>query len=138
MLKNNIQPIQILLVEDNSGDIELTQEAFQDAIIPNTIHVTRNGDEALDFLYKREFYKNVSRPDLILLDLNMPGKNGKEVLAIIKNDESLKDIPVLIFTSSEAENDVVKSYSLHANAYIVKPIMLPQFLEVVEDRKSVV
>lgn len=126
------QPIEILLVEDNPGDIELTQEAFLTAHIPTDIQVVRDGDEALDYLYRSIQYEKAKRPDLILLDLNMPGKNGKEVLAIIKKEEALKDIPVIILTSSEAEMDIAKSYELHANAYIVKPSSLQQFQLVVE------
>lgn len=126
------QLIEILLVEDNAGDIELTKDVFHDAKIHNRLHITRNGEEALDFLYQRGKHENAARPDLMLLDLNMPGMNGKEVLAIIKEDEALKDIPVIILTSSEAEMDILKSYKLHANAYIVKPLSLNQFLQIVE------
>lgn len=126
------QPIEILLIEDNAGDIELTQEAFHEAKTPNNLHVVRDGDEALEFLYKNGRHENAVRPDIVLLDLNMPGKNGKEVLAIVKEDENLKDIPIIIITSSEAEMDVAKSYALHVNAYIVKPVSLQQFMQVVE------
>lgn len=129
---NNPQPIEILLVEDSPGDVELTQEAFHAAEIANRLHVTRDGNEALEFLWRRGCYESAVRPDLILLDLNMPGKDGKEVLAIIKEDENLKEIPVIVLTSSEAEMDIAKSYALHANAYIVKPVSLNQFLHVVE------
>jgi len=125
-------PIEILLVEDNAGDIELTQDAFHDAKIINHVHVARDGDKALDFLYRRAGFKDAVRPDIILLDLNIPRKSGQEVLAIIKQDETLKEIPVVILTSSAAEQDIVKSYNLHANAYIVKPVDLTQFLRVVE------
>lgn len=126
------QPIHILLVEDNPGDVELTQDAFRDAKMANHLHVACNGDEALEFLYQRGTYANAPRPDLILLDLNMPGKNGKEVLAIVKGDEGLRDIPIIILTSSDAEMDIARSYALHANAYIVKPVSLQQFLHIVE------
>lgn len=128
----NPQPIEILLVEDSAGDVELTQEAFLDAKIANRIHVTRDGDEALEFLYRRGRHESAVRPDMVLLDLNMPGKNGKEVLAIIKEDDDLKEIPVIVLTSSEAEMDIAKSYQLHANAYIIKPVSLQQFLQIVE------
>lgn len=128
----NPQPIDILLVEDNPGDVELTQEAFHEANIATRMHVARDGDEALDFLYRRGAHAEAVRPDIILLDLNMPGKNGKEVLEIIKQDYALKDIPVIVLTSSEADMDVAKSYSLHANAYIVKPLNLTQFVQVVQ------
>lgn len=124
--------IEILLVEDSQGDIELTQEAFHDAKIANRIHVAHDGDEALEFLYQRDRHAQAIRPDIILLDLNMPGKNGKEVLSIIKEDDALKEIPVIVLTSSEAEIDVAKSYQLHANAYIIKPVNLKQFLQIVE------
>lgn len=128
----NPQPVEILLVEDNIGDVELTQEAFIKAKIANNLRVVSNGDEALEFLYQRGKYEGSVRPDLILLDINMPGKNGKEVLAVIKDDDVLKEIPVIVLTSSEAEMDVAKSYELHANAYIVKPMSLAQFLHIVE------
>ena len=125
-------PIDILLVEDNLGDIELTCEAFQDAKISHRIHIARDGEEALQFLYRRGVYTEAVRPDLILLDLNMPRRGGKDVLAVIKADDELKRIPVIMLTSSEAEDDIAKSYSLHANAYIVKPMELQQFLKVIE------
>lgn len=128
---NAPKPIEILLVEDNPGDIELTQEAFREANIADSLRVVKNGDEALDYLYQRGEYSNVARPDIILLDLNMPGKNGKEVLAIIKEDDALKDIPVIILTSSEAEQEITKSYKLHANAYIVKPLEYQQLLQII-------
>jgi len=126
------QPVEILLVEDNAGDIELTQEALHDARIINRTHVARDGDEALDFLYQRGLFADAVRPDVILLDLNLPKKDGQEVLAVIKQDKTLKDIPVVILTSSASELDIVKSYKLHCNAYIVKPVDLKQFLKVVE------
>lgn len=126
------QPIEILLVEDNAGDIELTREAFQDTKMPTRLHVARDGEEALEFLYRRGRHEHAVRPDLVLLDLNMPGMDGKEVLATIKNDDGLKEIPVIILTSSEAQMDIAKSYALHANAYIVKPVSLRQFMQVVE------
>lgn len=129
---SNRQQIEILLVEDSPGDVELTQEAFLGAKIANRLHVVRDGDEALEFLYQRGRHESAVRPDLILLDLNMPRKNGKEVLAIIKADETLREIPVIVLTSSEAEMDVAKSYQLHANAYIIKPVSLQQFLQIVE------
>ena len=128
----NPQPIEILLVEDNQGDVELTQNAFHNAKIANRLHVARDGEDALDFLFQRGKYEQAIRPDVVLLDLNMPGMSGKDVLAIIKEDEAIKDIPVVILTSSDAEQDIVKSYKLHANAYIVKPVDLLQFLHVVE------
>ncbi len=132
----NVQLIDILLVEDNIGDIELTKEAFSAAGMPDQLQIVRDGQEALDFLYQRVEYKGVVRPQLILMDLNMPRKNGLEVLAIIKEDDDLKDIPVMILTSSEAQRDIINSYKLHANSYIVKPADLSQFHHIVEVIKS--
>jgi len=127
----NGQLIEILLVEDNPGDIELTREAFNDSKIRNNIHAVGDGEEALDFLYRRGAHADAVRPDVILLDLNLPRKDGKEVLATVKNDPSLSKIPVVILTSSEAEKDIVKSYQLHANCYITKPVNIETFMEVV-------
>lgn len=124
--------MNILLVEDNPGDIELTKEAFTRTKLDNHLHIVRNGEEALEFLYRNGKHANAVRPDLILLDLNMPRTSGKEVLSIIKEDESLRDIPVIVLTSSEAEQDIATSYNLHANAYIVKPMELDQFLHVAD------
>lgn len=129
----NPEPIEILLVEDNPGDVELTQEAFLESKVQNRVHVARDGDEALDFLYARGKFAGAPRPDVILLDLNMPRRNGQEVLAIIKNDENMKHIPIVILTSSEAERDILESYRLHANSYIVKPVNLEKFLTVVRE-----
>jgi len=125
------RPIEILLVEDNPGDVELTQAAFVDSKLCNHIHSVGDGVEAIDFLKKRGAYADAVTPDVILLDLNMPRMDGKEVLEIVKNDPELRLIPIVILTSSEAEKDVVKSYQLHANCYINKPVDLPHFLEVV-------
>jgi CheY-like chemotaxis protein len=126
------KPIDILLVEDNAGDVVLTREAFDELDIPPALHVARDGDETLDFLYQRGQHESARRPDLILLDLNMPGRNGKEVLAAIKDEQSLRVIPVVILTSSEAENDVAQCYGLHASAYVVKPVNLDDFQRVVK------
>lgn len=131
MSLKRLRAVEILLVEDNLGDIELTQEAFLNAKIENRVHSVRDGEEALDFLYQRGEYTDAVRPDLIFLDLNMPRKNGKEVLEIIKEDRDLRDIPVVILTSSEADQDIAKAYQLRANAYVVKPGDLSQFLHVV-------
>lgn len=129
--------VEILLVEDNPGDVELTQEAFLSANISSRMHVARDGEEALDFLHARNnFSSNAVRPDLILLDLNMPKKDGCEVLAAIKEDDVLKDIPTIILTSSDAQQDIARCYKLHANAYIVKPSDLLQFIEAVEVVKN--
>ncbi|HOO56756.1 MAG TPA: response regulator [bacterium] len=126
------KPIDILLVEDNPGDARLAQEALKESKVQNTIHIVEDGVEAMAFLRKEGKYADSSRPDLILLDLNLPKKDGREVLAEIKNDESLKIIPVVILTVSRAEEDVLKTYNLHANCYISKPIDLDQFMKVVK------
>ena len=126
------RPIEILLVEDNPGDIELTQEAFADSKICNNVYAVNDGVEAIDFLKKKGKYADAVTPDVVLLDLNMPRMDGKEVLEIVKNDINLRLIPIVILTSSEAEKDVVRSYKLHANCYINKPVDLTRFLEVVK------
>ena len=126
-----VRPIEILMVEDNPGDVRLTQEALKDAKILNTLRVVEDGAAALDYLYRRGDYAHAPRPDLILLDLNLPKKNGREVLEDIKGDESLKLIPVVILTTSHAEEDVVRAYSLHANCYITKPVDFTQFAKIV-------
>jgi two-component system, chemotaxis family, response regulator Rcp1 len=123
--------IDILLVEDNPGDARLAKEALKDSKVHNDLFVVGDGAEALDFLYKRGKHSNVPRPDLILLDLNLPKKDGREVLAEIKADENLKRIPVVVLTISKAEEDIMKSYNLHANCFITKPIDLEQFIKVV-------
>ena len=125
------EPADILLVEDNPGDIRLTQEAFKEGQIANTLYVVTDGIEALDFLYKRGDHTDVPYPDLILLDLNLPRKNGDEVLEEIKEEQNLSRIPVIILTSSQAEEDVVRSYDLCANAYLTKPVDPSEFVEVV-------
>ncbi|MEN3296208.1 MAG: hypothetical protein V7642_5461 [Burkholderiales bacterium] len=127
----SIYPIEILLVEDNPGDVRLTVEALKDGKVLNQLHVVEDGVAALDFLYMRAPYANVPRPDLILLDLNLPRKNGREILAEIKSDDSLKTIPVVILTTSEAEQDILRAYSLHANCYISKPVGYDQFTNIV-------
>jgi chemotaxis family two-component system response regulator Rcp1 len=124
-------PIEILLVEDNPGDVRLTQEALKDAKVRNTLHVAMDGVDALAFLRKQGNHAAVPRPDLILLDLNLPKKNGREVLEEIKQDDALSHIPIVILTTSQAELDIVESYRLHANAYVTKPVDLDQFLKVV-------
>ena len=125
------EPVDILLVEDNPGDIRLTKEAFKDGAISNTLHVTTDGIEALDFLHQRGEFADVPHPDIVLLDLNLPRKNGDDVLAEIRGDADLAQLPVIILTSSEAEEDVVKSYELCANAYLTKPVDPAEFLELV-------
>jgi len=125
-------PVEILLVEDNEGDARLAQEALRDSKIINNVSVVEDGVEAMAFLHKRGKYANSSRPDLVLLDLNLPKKDGREVLAEIKADDDLKRIPVVILTTSKAEEDIIRSYDLHANCYITKPIDLTQFMKVVK------
>lgn len=127
----SLQPVEILLVEDSPTDVLLAKEALECSSIVNNLHTVRDGVEALAFLHSEGRYQAVPRPDLILLDLNLPRKDGREVLAEIKNDDVLKRIPVVVLTTSKSEADVKKAYSLHANCYIVKPVNLDQFLEVV-------
>jgi CheY-like chemotaxis protein len=124
-------PIEILLVEDNPGDVRLTKEALKEGRFANLINVAVDGFEAMAFLRREGKYANASRPDLILLDLNLPKKNGREVLAEIKADSYLKSIPVVVLTSSQAEKDIVATYNLHANCYITKPVDFEQFICVV-------
>jgi chemotaxis family two-component system response regulator Rcp1 len=125
------QLIDILLVEDNEGDVRLTQEVFADSKLHNNLIIASNGEEAMDCLRRRGKYQGCARPGLILLDLNLPGKDGRTVLAEIKSDPDLKSIPVVILTTSKADEDIVKSYDLHANCYINKPVDLEQFVSVV-------
>ncbi|OPY28716.1 MAG: transcriptional regulator NarL [Methanobacterium sp. PtaU1.Bin242] len=124
--------IEILLVEDNPDDVLLTEEVLTEAKVKNHLHVVENGEEALDYLYQKGDYENVNRPDLILLDLNLPGKDGREVLVEVKENEDLKRIPVVILTTSRAEEDIFKMYQHHANAYITKPVDFDQFIKVVQ------
>jgi len=125
-------PIEVLLVEDNLGDVRLTQEALRDAKVRNNLHVVPDGVEAMAFLRRESRYAGVPRPDLVLLDLNLPKKGGLEVLEEIKTDDDLQRIPVVILTTSQAEQDVVQSYRRRANAYVTKPVDLEQFLKVVQ------
>ena len=128
--------VDILLVEDNPGDVRLTQLALQEAQIYNQLHIARDGEEALNFLYKRGAHTNATRPHLILLDLNLPKRSGREVLQQIKEDPDLKEIPVCILTGSKAQEDVIKSYRLHANCYIVKPVDFNQFVETIKSLQN--
>jgi len=128
MKSRETRPIVILLVEDNPGDVRLTREAFRDAKVHNNIVVVGDGLEAMAYLKQENKYANTVRPDLILLDLNLPRMNGFEVLDAIKVDESLKRIPVVILTTSQAEQDIIYSYNLYANAYVTKPVDLEQFI----------
>ena len=122
---------EILLVEDNPGDVRLTREALKEGKILNHVSVVGDGVEALAFLRREDKYANAVRPDLILLDLNLPKKDGREVLAEIKADTGLKKIPIVILTTSAAEQDILKTYDLHANCYITKPVDLEQFIKIV-------
>jgi two-component system, chemotaxis family, response regulator Rcp1 len=126
------KPIEILLVEDNPGDVRLTIEALKDAKVVNHLSVARDGVQALALLRQEGSYAGAPRPDLVLLDLNLPLKDGRQVLAEIKTDDGLKRIPVVILTTSKAEEDILKTYNLHANCYITKPVDLDQFINVVK------
>jgi len=132
MNRENCRPIEILMVEDNLGDVRLTQEALSEGKVRNHLYVVADGVEAMAFLRREGQHAHAPQPDLILLDLNLPKKSGPEVLAEIKADPELRRIPVVILTVSKAEEDVLKSYNLHANCYITKPVNLDQFLEVVK------
>lgn len=132
----HVEPIVVLLVEDSAGDVRLTREAFREAKIRINLQVASDGAEATDFLNRAGKHANAPRPDLILLDLNLPKKNGREVLEEIKIDPALMSIPVFILTTSSAEEDVLRSYRLHANAFITKPVGLEGFLEVVKSIDS--
>jgi two-component system, chemotaxis family, response regulator Rcp1 len=126
------QPIDILLVEDNPGDVDLTIEALKDGKVRNRLSIVEDGVAAMAFLRREGKYADAPRPDLILLDLNLPKKDGREVLAETKADERLRRIPVVVLTTSSSEQDILKSYDLHANCYITKPVDLEQFIEVVQ------
>jgi two-component system, chemotaxis family, response regulator Rcp1 len=127
-----VKPLEILLVEDNPGDVRLTREALKDGKILNNINSVENGIEALEYLNRRGKFSSAVRPDIILLDLNLPRKNGSEVLAEIKRDNYLKNIPVVILSSSKAEEDIFKTYNLQANCYICKPVDIYQFMKVIQ------
>ena len=127
-----VQPAEILLVEDNPGDVRLVQEALRESKIINQVYAVSDGQEALAFLRKQGCYANATRPDMILLDLNLPRKDGREVLSEIKADPDLRRIPVVIVTSSKAEEDILRSYNHHANCYITKPLDLDKFVTVVK------
>jgi len=131
MGESNAKRIDILLVEDNPGDVRLTREALAEGKVLNHLHVVGDGVEALDYLLQRGQYAGATRPDLVLLDLNLPKKDGREVLAQIKANDDLKRIPVVVLTTSQAEEDIFKSYDLHANCYIAKPVDFENFIQVV-------
>jgi len=123
-----VRPIDVLLIEDDAGDELITREAFEHNKVSNTLHVARDGEEGLDFLYQRGPFLNAPRPDLILLDLNLPKYDGRQLLEKIKSDPELAHIPVVVLTTSGAEEDILRSYKLHANAYVTKPVDLDQFM----------
>ncbi len=125
-------PIEILLVEDNPGDVRLTKEALKEGKVYSNLHTVKDGVEAMEFLRRKGKYKDVPRPDIILLDLNLPRKDGREVLEEIKSDNELKRIPVVVLTTSKAEEDVLRTYNLHANCYVTKPVDLEKFMVVVK------
>ncbi len=125
-------PVEILLVEDNPGDVRLTKEALREGKVYNNLHWAKDGVDALEFLRREGKHAKAPRPDIILLDLNLPKKDGREVLEVIKKDKDLKHIPVVVLTTSKAEEDVLKSYELHANCYVTKPVDLEKFIVVVK------
>lgn len=127
-----VRPIDILLVEDNPGDVRLTKEALKEGKVQNNLHVAGDGEQALRFLLQKGEFQDVERPDLILLDLNLPKMDGRELLARIKEEKDLKRIPVVVLTTSKAEEDIVKTYNLHANCFITKPVDLEKFFIVVK------
>ena len=131
-LEKTAPPVEILLVEDNPGDVRLTVEALKEGKVYNNLHWAKDGVEALEFLRRQGKYANAPRPDIILLDLNLPKKDGREVLVEIKRDSDLGLIPVVVLTTSKAEEDILKSYELHANCYVTKPVDLDQFIRVVK------
>ena len=127
----HVEVIDVLLVEDDPGDVLLIKEAFADNKVRNRLHTVADGVEALAFLRRQDGFADAPRPDLVLLDLNLPRKDGREVLAEIKADDALQQIPVVVLTTSKAEEDVLRSYKLHANAYVTKPVDFERFIEVV-------
>jgi CheY-like chemotaxis protein len=126
------QQVEILLVEDNPTDVLITREAFADFKLRNTLHIVEDGIEAMNFLRHEGIYQSVPRPDLVLLDLNLPRKNGREVLAEIKSDPGLNSIPVIVLTTSQADDDIIHAYGQHANCYIVKPVGFENFVKAVQ------
>ncbi|MGE2717945.1 response regulator [Mycolicibacterium litorale] len=130
-MTSSTRPIDVLLIEDDPGDELITREAFEHNKISNTLHVAHDGQEGLDFLYRRSGFENAPRPDLILLDLNLPKYDGRQLLETVKSDPDLNHIPVVVLTTSSAEEDILRSYKLHANAYVTKPVDLDQFMNAV-------
>ena len=131
-MNTNFKLIDILVVEDNPGDARLIMEVLKSNKIHNSLHIVKDGVEAMDFLHKKGEFADVPRPDLIFLDLNLPKKDGREVLAELKSDNDLKSIPVVVMTMSQSEEDILRAYNLHANCFVTKPIDLDQFVKVVE------
>ena len=132
MTATESRPIEILLVEDNPGDMRLTKEALRETKVNNHLHWVQDGSEALDFLHRRKHFAAAPQPDIILLDLNLPKQDGHQVLRVIKNDVDLLQIPVVVLTTSNAEADVRKSYGLHANCYVTKPMEFENFIDVIK------
>jgi CheY-like chemotaxis protein len=132
MKYSQAKPIEILLVEDSPLDIKLTQEALIEGKVKNNLHIVMDGEDAMDFLHKTGKYHAAPRPDIILLDLNLPRKDGREVLAEMKSDPDLRRIPVVILTTSRAEEDIIKTYDLHVNCYVTKPVDMNQFLDAIK------
>jgi CheY-like chemotaxis protein len=130
-MNQNLNVIEVLLVEDDPGDVVLIREAFEHNKVYNALHVVSDGVQALDFLRRQGDYADAPRPDLVLLDLNLPRKDGRQVLAEVKEDAALRTIPVVVLTTSQAEEDIARSYDLHANAYVSKPVDFDCFIEVV-------
>ncbi len=126
------RPVEVLLVEDNVGDVRLTQEALREAKVHNNLSVVNDGVEAMAFLRREGKYSQAPKPDLVLLDLNMPRKDGRQVLAEVKADPELRRIPIVVLTTSKAEEDIIRSYELHANSYVTKPVDFEQFMKVVQ------
>ena len=130
-MMENLTVVDVLLVEDDPGDVVLIKEAFEFNKVHNALHVVSDGVQALDFLYRRNGHEGAPRPDLVLLDLNLPRKDGREVLEEVKADSDLRTIPIVVLTTSEAEEDILRSYDLHANAYVTKPVDFDRFIDVV-------
>lgn len=130
-MNDSPRPIEVLLVEDDPGDVLLTKEAFEDNKVKNNLNIVSDGEEAMAYLHRQEPYAEAARPDMVLLDLNLPRKDGREVLQEIKADPELRSIPVVVLTTSEADEDILRSYDLHANAYVTKPVDFDQFIQVV-------
>lgn len=128
----NMQPVHVLLVEDNEGDVRLVREALKDGKVAINLHAVTDGEQAMEFLFRKGRHQRAVRPDIVLLDLNLPGKDGREVLRDMKDDPDLRRIPVVVLTTSSADEDVLKAYNLHANAYLTKPVKLDDFVMIMK------